>query len=537
MHAFYFITRRQANLNLSPLNTIAMKKYLLLPALFISGFIYAQIPEDVLRYSFFPQNGTARNLAIGGAMGSLGGDISATFVNPAGLGNYKTGEFVFTPGFFMNNNKINFRGTDNKNKKNSGGIGPIGFVYGAANRYNPTSSQAISLVVTQTASYNNRMQYKGLNNLSSFSEQWAEQVAKSNLPIDDVLNNSQYAYGASPALYTYLVDTFRVNGNVQVRGLAENILDAGQALMQDNTLETTGGLYEVAFGYAMNKNDKFMWGLSVGIPILSYNSTSTFTESDTSSNTANGFDHFTYTDEFSSKGAGINAKIGLIFKPVEFVRLGVAVHTPTYMFTLKDVRTTNLEANTENYEGLRTASSTLFTNNQPGESKYTMLTPWKVLVSGSYVFREIENVTKQKGFVTADIEYVNHKGSDFYSANEAPTQDEKNYYKSLNQVIENEYKGNFNFRLGGELKFNTIMTRLGFAYYTNPYKDPELDASRMLVSGGLGYRHKGFFIDLTYVHAFNKDVNVPYRLEDRANTFASIKNQRGNIIASVGIKF
>ena len=104
-------------------------------------------------------------------------------------------------------------------------------------------------------------------------------------------------------------------------------------------------------------------------------------------------------------------------------------------------------------------------------------------------------------------------------------------------MIKTQYKGNFNFRLGGELKFNTIMTRLGFAYYTNPYKDTELKANRMLLSGGLGYRHKGVFIDLTYVHSINKEVNFPYRLEDRANTFASINNQRGNIIASVGFKF
>ena len=514
-----------------------MKKYILLPALFMSVVVYAQIPEDVLRYSFFPQNGTARTLAIGGAMGSLGGDITATFVNPAGIGNYKTGEFVFTPGFFMNNNKTKFRGTDNKNTHNNGGIGPIGIVYGANYRNSSTTSQAVSFAVTQNANYNNLVHYKGLNNFSSFTEQWAEQVAKSGQVLDDVLNNPQYAYGAAPALYTYLVDTFSVNGNVQVRGLPENLLDAGEALMQENTLQTEGGLYEVALGYAMNKNDKFLWGVSVGIPILSYNSTNTFTESDTSSRTDNGFDHFTYTDEFSTKGAGINAKIGLIFKPTEFIRLGVALHTPTYMISLKDVRTTNLEANTENYEGLRTASSTIFTNDQPGESKYTMLTPWKFLISGSYVFREIENVKKQKGFITADIEYVNHKGSNFYSANENPEQGEKDYYKSLNQVIKSEYKGNFNFRLGGELKFNTIMGRLGFAYYSNPYKDAQLKARRMLLSGGLGYRHKGFFIDLTYVHALNKDVNVPYRLEDRENTFASINNQRGNIIASVGFKF
>jgi hypothetical protein len=514
-----------------------MKKYILLPSLLFTSIVYAQIPEDVLRYSFFPQNGTARNLSIGGAMGSLGGDITATFVNPAGIGNYKTGEFVFTPGFFMNNNKSNFRGTNNKNNHTHGGIGPIGIVFGANSNYRSNTSQAFSLVLTQNANYNNVVQYKGLNNLSSFTEQWAEEIAKSGQIIDDILDNPTYAYGSSPALYTYLVDTFRVNGNVLVKGLPEGILDAGQALMQENTIETEGGLYEVALGYAMNKNNKFQWGFSVGIPLLNYSSTTTFRESDTSSNAGNQFGSFTYTDEYSTKGAGINAKIGLIFKPVEYVRLGLALHTPTYMVSLKDVRTTSLDANTENYEGQRTATSTIFTNNQPGESKYTMLTPWKFLVSGSYVFREVENVKNQRGFITADIEYVNHKGSNFYSANETPSQNEKDYYESLNQVIKSEYKGNFNFRLGGELKFNTIMGRLGFAYYSNPYKDAELKARRMLLSGGLGYRHKGFFIDLTYVHAFNKDVNVPYRLEDRENTFASIDNQRGNIIASVGFKF
>jgi hypothetical protein len=45
------------------------------------------------------------------------------------------------------------------------------------------------------------------------------------------------------------------------------------------------------------------------------------------------------------------------------------------------------------------------------------------------------------------------------------------------------------------------------------------------------------FIDLTYVHAITKDVDLPYRLSDRANTFASLKQQRGNIMATVGFKF
>ena len=64
----------------------------------ISQYIFAQEPADALRYSWYTSSGTARQQAIGGAMGSLGGDISATFVNPAGIGFYKTGDFVLTPG-------------------------------------------------------------------------------------------------------------------------------------------------------------------------------------------------------------------------------------------------------------------------------------------------------------------------------------------------------------------------------------------------------------------------------------------------------
>ncbi|MEO6549976.1 MAG: hypothetical protein ABIN94_18380 [Ferruginibacter sp.] len=514
-----------------------MKKCLLLPALLISTLIYAQIPEDALRFSYYPQNGTARNLAIGGAMGSLGGDINAIFVNPAGLGNYKTGEFVFTPGFLLNNNKVNFRGAQSKNTKSNFAMGPIGFVYGFGDRYSDKKSQAVSIAVTQTANYNNSVLYNGLNNLSSYSEQWAEQVAKSNQPLGDALNNPNFAYGAAPALYTYLVDTFRVNGTLQVRGLPENILDAGLALRQKNIIDTRGAQYEVAFGYAVNTNNKFLFGFTIGIPIMNYGSTSTFTESDTSSNKSNRFDSFTYTDDYTTSGAGVNAKLGLIYKPTEHIRLGLAVHTPTYMVSLKDKRSSSLTANTENYNGVQTVTSETFTNGQPGESKYSMLTPFKAIVSGSYVFSEIVDVRKQKGFITADVEYVNHKGSSFYSANESPTVEEKGYFKSLNNVIKEQYKGNFNFRVGGELKFNTVMARLGFAYYTNPYKDTELKANRTLISGGLGYRHKGFFIDLTYIYSINKDVNFPYRLEDRANTFASINDQRSNIVASIGFKF
>jgi hypothetical protein len=78
------------------------------------------------------------------------------------------------------------------------------------------------------------------------------------------------------------------------------------------------------------------------------------------------------------------------------------------------------------------------------------------------------------------------------------------------------------------------MVRLGGAYYSNPYQSEK--ASRVKIGGGLGYRHKGVFIDLTYVHSLNKDVNYPYRLQENVFYPASIKNNAGNVIATIGFK-
>lgn len=81
------------------------------------------------------------------------------------------------------------------------------------------------------------------------------------------------------------------------------------------------------------------------------------------------------------------------------------------------------------------------------------------------------------------------------------------------------------------------MARLGFSYYTDPYKESDLSGKKMYLSGGLGYRNKGMFIDLTYVHSITDDVNFPYRLPDKANTFATIKGIGGNIAVTAGLKF
>ena len=99
------------------------------------------------------------------------------------------------------------------------------------------------------------------------------------------------------------------------------------------------------------------------------------------------------------------------------------------------------------------------------------------------------------------------------------------------------YQNNFNFRLGGELKFNILAARAGISYSTDPYQQDALKASRLFISGGIGYRNKGIFVDLTYVQGFTRDVNFPYRLADKANVYAEVKQVTGTAILTFGFKF
>ena len=509
--------------------------------IFLSASSFAQIPEDVLKYSWQPTNGTARINAIGGAMGSLGGDISALFVNPAGIGFFKTGEVVLSPGFSFLKNKSEYRGTTANDDGSNFNFGASGVVGGWKGSGKWTSS-AMGLAVTRTANFSNRVYYTGKNDFSSYAEQYAAEAASSGLSLDAILSSNNVSLGTRMAVYTYLIDSATLGGNaipdVVALPMYDQLKNGGVFLVdQANTIETSGGITEISMGYAANMDDKFYIGASIGVPIISYEKKSILKEEDATGVSDNYFSFSELSERLKTKGVGVNLKLGIIVKPADQVRLGLAIHTPSW-YSLEDKYEGAMSVNTENYRstpGTVTVSSDIFTGGETPEYSYELTTPWKFMLSGSYVIREVEDVRNQKGFLTADIEYVTYTANRFRSSD---TYDDSgvNYYKGLNEVMKEYYKGAFNFRVGGELKFTTVMTRLGFSYYTSPYKDDELKGSKMYISGGLGYRHAGFFVDLTYMHGIQKDVNFPYRLPDKANTFASVKGNGGNVMLTVGIK-
>lgn len=523
------------------------KKVYIIAVLLLAQQAFSQTPEDALRMTWTTPAGTARHQAIGGAMGSLGGEITSTFVNPAGLGFYKNSEFVISPGFKFLKTKGAFRGSDpmSLNNANAFNLGTSGFVFGWTDKYSKWKSKAVSIAVNQMANFKQDIYYNGTNDYSSFSENAANEffdfyLQQKNVNpsitndaiVNNALNSPDVTLLTKMSLYTYLVDVANQNGQDNVFSRAE----LAGLVNQENKIATRGGITEIALGFAANMDDKLYLGATLGLPIINYKRTSTFTETDARGTGNNEFSYSKYTEDYKVSGFGVNAKLGLIFKPAERLRLGVAVHTPT-MYGLKDKYTSSMTTDIDTATGavkVFTANSSDLLNGEALAFDYNYSSPFRFIVSGSYVFREIEDTRKQRGFLTADVEYTNYKWSSFSAAEE---EDDDSYYKGVNNDIDDAYRGAWNFRVGGELKFHTIMTRLGFAYYGSPYADKELKAHRMLLSGGLGYRNKGIFVDLTYVHQLTKDVHFPYRLSaPRLNTFATLKETGGNVMLTVGFK-
>lgn len=497
----------------------------------------AQEPTDALRYSWYTSSGTARQQAIGGSMTSLGGEISSVFVNPAGIGMYKTGDLVITPGYNFLNNKATYLGRTEKDNRGYLSFGTTGVVIGGVNdeTRGRTRGSAFSIAINRTANFGSNLLYRGLNTQSSYSQKFLEEIQKNNdRDANSVAQN--YIYGTSLAFNTYWIDTIAggTNGNYQFQTRAP----IATGLLQQNEVVSRGGITEIAVAGAGNQNDKFYYGGTIGIPILHYDREATFTEADATDNPNNKFDFASITQNLITNGVGLNAKLGIIYKPTEFVRLGLAFHSPTF-YSMNDQYSVSVITDTEGYKGRLNQSSLDFTAaDGTSRYKYWYTSPYRILASASYVLREISDVRKQKGFITADVEYINYKASSFsVDPDTDPSQDSKDYFKSVNKAIDNAYKGAFNFKAGGELKFTTVMVRLGAAYYGNPYKNIAGEkGSRFQLTGGLGYRNHGFFVDLAYVHTMGKDVDYAYRLQNGFFSGATIKNTGGNAVLSVGFK-
>jgi hypothetical protein len=185
-------------------------------------------------------------------------------------------------------------------------------------------------------------------------------------------------------------------------------------------------------------------------------------------------------------------------------------------------------------------SSTDTNNGDADQSKYSVRTPWKGIVSATYLFSPSADTRKPTGFLTVDYEYIDYASMKMRFMND-PSYDKEDG-DARNTTIKDVYHATSNIRVGGELKLHVFALRLGYALYGNPYKTSDLDAARHYYTGGLGYRNKGFYIDLGVVVGDNKRQEQSYITPTNALGYASsgiaqIKGTTTNVLATFGWKF
>lgn len=537
-----------------------MKKYLLLSIAIILSATYLKaqdvtpVAEDGLRWGWNKPSGSARNQALGGANVALGSDLTSLFLNPAGIALYSTHEATITPMLTAANGSAKYFGNgtsfDHTPTLNPGASGFV-FVLGKE-KNNTETCIRFGLAVNRTADFNRSLSYTGNNYNTSFTDNptalfhnYVDEAQRKGVInpytiLDNAKQDANLYFVSRMGLESHLISINEDHSNNYFYGFsrAADVLDIDKSfLIQENKVTTSGGITELAGGFAATAGNLSI-GLSVGIPILQYSRHREYTESDGSGFTDNYFNSFKYVEDYSTEGIGFNLKAGALVKLTPHWRVGLAFHTPTFYSRLANSLSASMTTDVENYDPNQSVFTSLtgaIYHDQLTE-EYGFRSPTRLMAGLTFMFNETPDVKKQRGFITADVEFINTKAMKFIT----PDLDEaaaKGYYASNNNNPRNLYASGFNYRAGAEVKFSPIMIRAGFSYFNNPYsKSSGLEASMISYSLGMGYRNKGMFIDAAYVYSMNKNVDFPY-YSQYTNYYAETVQNVSSLILTLGCKF
>lgn len=471
----------------------------------IFGFVNAQGDYEAFTFSQSDYYGTARFMGAGGAFGATGGDFSALSTNPAAIGLFKRHEVSMTP---------------------------LGLAFGYTDTYyygQKSSAQKVKynfpqcgIVLANTIRQDNnwrRWQFGfGYNRIMNFNNTYRAHAQVESSLSDVVLShiedgtNPGNLYGDAALFWmTSIIDTFAGSNNEYYSRFSNALIN------QSATVVRSGAIDEMTISLGGNYNDKLYLGATIGFPFLDFKEKTTYTETPGEASDLYGVRDYTLYSTQRNSGAGVNLKLGFIYQPAEFVRIGASFQTPTYFWRIKDNFFRELYAEYVPTTGLKDLDYTYENNNT-----FSLTTPLKASVSTSFLI-------KKRAFIAAEYEFMNYGMAKLNSDNYD--------YTFENDVIKEKYGASHNIRVGAEVNITQIFAlRAGYRLKTTPYKMNETpyDNTTHFISAGLGFRGENFFVDLAYVYRMNKD---SYWLYDPVGEPCDVATNTHNVLATVGFKF
>ena len=556
-----------------------MKKlFLVMAAGCISGTVFAQSAIDAYRFSQPDLRGTARFMSMGGAFGALGGDLSSLSQNPAGIGVYRSNEIGFTLDLDAQSATSDAQGSSINTKQTKFYLDNIGGV--ATLRFGDAALRNLNLGFTYNKGVSFNRRYNGVipQLRSSMSNYIAGISNNAGLTVADVESTKDYdPYNpndgglAAPWLSILGYDSYLINpvGNPDSPKWQGQFGNGTTGLGNFDVVES-GSVDEYNIALGGNIKDVLYWGMNFDIVNFNYNLQTQWEESLQNAYLVNSNNSIVQTDSqwrlknlYKANGTGFNYQLGFIVKPVQEFRIGFAFHTPTWL-TLTETYQASTQAR---YFGEGLSAQT--NNGTPGYQDYNFNTPWKMIFS-------LAGVIGNKCIVSADYQidlyktmkfsetsnydygYNDYWDWDYYSA-PTPKAVYNDPFGPTNQDIKNIYRTTNTLRLGAEYRVTpSFSIRAGYSFVSSPVEAKAKSGSETIytsgtipnfrfdnttnyITCGLGYRYKGYYVDMAYVykhmgssyHAFTPDPTAP----EYPSPSAKLSFNNSRVILSMGYKF
>lgn len=534
----------------------------------------AQSAIDAFSLSRNDFKGTARFMSMGGAFGALGGDISVLTQNPGGIGIYRSNDVALTFDLDMQKTSSNTGGFKMNDTQTKFHVNNFGYI-GAIN----TGSEAIPFVnfgasYTRLNSFDRRFRGQNNNISGSFSNYIAGATSASGsyegwsqsalTDYDNAYNPYQDSWAPWMSILAY--NAYMINPRPgtpdnanQYQGLWQNG-STGNSFM---SYEEKGYVDEYNIDFGGNVMNLLYWGLGFGITDINYTANSFYDEeidnasipNATATGVTDGNAYYGLDSWKHITGSGFNFKLGVIVKPINELRLGLAIHTPTY-YNLTQQSWAKVDYSYAPYAaGMAGYESSTETNRGWNyELAWKLRTPWRLIAS-------VAGVIGNRAILSADYEYRpyqdmsirNSKDHAFTYAGES-----SDYLKG---DINSYYQSSSILRIGGEYRLTPSWSvRAGVNYETSPSTDyassinadiytegPEdcgtmpaftMDKSTTYLTCGLGYRYQSFYIDAAYIHKSMKADYRPYTPNDYTSTWLSeITTNNSQLVLTLGLRF
>ena len=467
-----------------------MKKIALAALLsFAAAAAGAQTLSEALSYGVNDYYGTARSIALGGAMTALGGDLGSIGINPAGSAIAPYSQFTISPGITIMSNTSGYSTHYAEDytgyldyKANKFNIPNIGLTLNFDNYGNGAlKSFTLGFVSNATSHFMNDFVGSGINEMTSLLGSFA--AGASPYSPESLMNRDNYFSSSIPWNYLaayqggmiaeaydeYGNPMVDADGNYTYLGATEGMYQMADgsydirtqgALDQYSRVQTYGAKYDVVMNTGLNFNDRFFLGFNLGMPVATYRYSEYFLEEavdpsqfeiEYADGVVTNFSHAKYNYAQTTDVSGIYAKVGFIWLPVGGLRIGAAFQTPT-IYTITDSWTVDASTyfTSSNYD--------TSTGSPRNDYSYNLVTPWRFNAGLAYTFGGF-------GLLSADFEMADYSSMRF---------SERDYYGSDYFTVENdvnryfagkEYSGRF----GIEVRpVPTLSLRAGYALRTSP---------------------------------------------------------------------